>query len=279
MARNYVWFGTEQYMAWIPAPTINMGLGSTAWRSVGNYLSGGAVQRQSTAAARAYTMAWSTASQAELYPILAFLDNSYGAGPFYFCDPFAMRANVLPQWLAAPAAMGMDGPTFGGNLPYLAVNTGLSTAGYPTRSVQVEVNSATTYKTFKVAVPPEHTLHIGAHGTRTGTAAVRVVNSISGVGSNLTMLDTVTSTRTNATFSGGAIYNITLSGTGVLTLAGLIAQILPVGEVPEIGPWLPGRGHSGLRLSNDPMVTGYSAAIEHASVGLSAEFIETGAWE
>lgn len=279
MARKEVWFGTAESMSWIPAPSVNMGLGSTAWRTVGNYINGGAVQRQSTAASRAYSMSWAAHSQADIYPVLAYLEGNYGAGPLFFCDPFAMTTNALPQWLAAPYMMAQEAPNFGGTRPYVLSNTGPSTANYPSRSLQLEVVTTTTYKSFRVPVPPGYTLHIGAHGNRTGTAAVRVVNAISGVGSNLTMMDTITSTRTNASFTGGAHYLVTVAGAGVLTLTGLIAQILPDGETPEIGPWLPGRGNSGLRLSGDPMVTGYSAAITHASVGLSAEFVETGAWE
>ena len=48
--------------------------------------------------------------------------------------------------------------------------------------------------------------------------------------------------------------------------------------VPD-GAWTPGRGNTGVRLMSDPTVTGYSAALTNASIGVTVDLSETGAWE
>jgi len=93
------------------------------------------------------------------------------------------------------------------------------------------------------------------------------------------MLSTSDSQRTNVSVSGPSTLSVSVAGTNDVQVNGLIAQILPNGETPEPGGFISGQGHSGLRLNSDPMITQYSANIPNAQIGVSAEFIETGAWE
>ena len=93
------------------------------------------------------------------------------------------------------------------------------------------------------------------------------------------MLPTSNVQRVNTKVQGGQNLTISTTGDGSVQLNGLIAQILPEGETPEPGGFVSGQGHSGLRLNSDPMVTQYSVSIPNAQIGMSADFIETGAWE
>lgn len=277
MGTKKMYFGTAQHMMWIPCPAINAGLGAKRWRSVSNFLNGGAMTRASTTAHKEYSFSWSPMSQDSAYEILDYLDGLYSDELFYFYDPFALGKNILPTWLASPNLGLEDAPTMiTGKKP--TPSTTLTTEwGYPPTSAQYDVTSldAANIKNYWFPVPPGYTAHIGAHGTSSGTAKLTVLTESGST--PLTLLSTDTPTRTNFSTSGD--FNMFLTGVGTIDLAGIMVQMLPTGQVPEAGKFISGRGHSGVRLSSDPAVTGYSAALSNASVGITAEFIETGAWE
>ena len=93
------------------------------------------------------------------------------------------------------------------------------------------------------------------------------------------MLSTSDSQRTNVSVDGPSTLSVSIVGTNDVQVNGMIAQVLPRGETPEPGGFISGQGHSGLRLNGDPLVTQYSVSLPNAQIGVSAEFIETGAWE
>ena len=93
------------------------------------------------------------------------------------------------------------------------------------------------------------------------------------------MLSVSDSQRTNVSVDGPSTFSVSVSGTNDVQVNGMIAQVLPNGQKPEPGGFISGQGHSGLRLKGDPLVTQYSVSIPNAQIGVSAEFIETGAWE
>lgn len=94
----------------------------------------------------------------------------------------------------------------------------------------------------------------------------------------VSMLPVTTSTRTNLAITGASGVTIKASGTGVLTLAGLIAQIRPDGHDVPLGPFISGQGHSGVRFESTSL-TGYSAPEALDLQGATATLRETGAWE
>lgn len=269
-----MWFGTVERMTWIPCPAINAGLGSSRWLATGGFLNGGAYQRQSTIGAKTYSFSWNPQQAENLYELEGYFDGIHGQGPIYFVDPFAAKSNVLPSWLAAPGTMAGNAPSFGGTQRVTRILTGTNPLGYPAQSGQVTVGAAFgPYKSYTVPVPPGYSLHLGVHGSYTGTARVTVN------GTTLPVLPISSVQRTNTILPGGVFHNISVAGEGMLTLAGIIGQILPDGTTPEPGGFIPGQGNSGVRLSGNPTVTGYSAALANASIGMTAEFVETGAWE
>lgn len=175
MAKRKLYFGTRERMTWIPCPAINAGLGSSRWLATGGFLNGGAYQRQSTIGAKTYSFAWNPQEAENLYELDGYFDGIHGQGPFYFVDPFAADSNMLPSFLASPSTMAGDAPNFGGTQRVSRVLTGTNPLGYPAQSGQVTVGAAFgPYKFYVLPVPPDHKLHLGVHGSASGTAAVQI---------------------------------------------------------------------------------------------------------
>ena len=182
MAKRKLYFGTRERMTWIPCPAINAGLGSSRWLATGGFLNGGAFQRQSTIGAKTYSFAWNPQEAENLYELDGYFDGIHGQGPFYFVDPFAAKSNILPSFLASPSTMAGDAPNFGGTQRVSRVLTGTNPLGYPAQSGQVTVGAAFgPYKFYVLPVPPDHELHLGVHGSASGTAAVQIGALGSGV--------------------------------------------------------------------------------------------------
>lgn len=272
MTSKRMYFGTKERMTWIPCPSINAGLSASRWGTTTEYLNGGAGSRVSTASHRDYSFSWSPTSQESLYSVLDYFDGTYGDAPYYFIDPFAQATNVLPSWLAAPRIAAKDGPSLLVDERPDSVIAMPNTLGYPTKSAVYNLTYLVTARTFDFPVPPGYTFHFGVKGSGTGDATV-TLNGVP-VTPGLTISDSRFSASTTAPWA-----RISVSGVGLLHLTALQAVVLPTGETPSTGGFVSGRGNSGVSLKNpSPVITGYSAALEHASVGASVELIETGGW-
>ncbi len=274
--QRQMFFGTADRMTWIPAPLASPQITSTFWRDSANYLNGGAYIRHSATSHKVFSYSWGTSSMEDLAELQAYFDGAYGDPPFYFLDPLAARSNCLPLWIAAPALGLEDAPVLAEGLTPTSTGLVPNTNHYPFRGATYSLNVGTDHPVYvaSIPVPAGYTLWVGVHGAATGDAHVNVGST------PCSLLDTSDAQRTDTAVDGdGGLIDLTLSGNGYLTIYGMIAQVLPVGESPSIGGFVPGRGHSGVRLSNDPQVTEYSAAIPGAQVAMTAEFTETGAWE
>lgn len=84
-------------------------------------------------------------------------------------------------------------------------------------------------------------------------------------------------TRTNMSFFGPGFARLR-APQGNFVVQGIVAQILPNGQQPAKGPFIPGMGHTGLELKDNPSITQYSANIPNAQIGVAASFVETEAW-
>lgn len=272
-----MWFGTDQKMSWIKPPATGIGMSDNMWFSSSTYLNGGAAQRQSSGSHREYTMSWGPASREALSPILAYLSGAYGNGMFYFVDPIAAKVNMMPSWLSIPWLATQDAPSFiVDERPTLVTGT----AGdyeYPTQSAYYNVDPSDRLRTFRFPVPPDYTLHFGAHGSVSGSGAL-VLTPDNDDPIDVEMLDSFGSVLTNTQIDGPCFVDISLGGTGTVVLNALIARVLPNGQSSPQGVFVPGLGNSGVKLSGPPQTTGYSAAIERASIGVTASFIEVGGW-
>ena len=271
MGDKKIWFGTTERMAWIPAPAPGVDRSVVKWRGAQQFLNGGQWRRESATGARQHQLTWPVMSGADVRSITAILEGTWGKGPFYYVDPFAQSANALPQWLAAPWLACDDAPTLYGTAKPTQATTPANTYGYPSYGATYAVNG--TGKTFRFPVPPNMTAYFGWHGDATGTAVMQANST------TVAALTTTTSTLTNFTLAGGTSggwVTIGLSGVGTVTIYGMH---LSYGTAAPTGNWVKGEGNTGLRLDGDPTITGYSIAGTLDRQGLSANFVETEAWE
>ena len=264
--RKKVWFGTAGDMRWVPAPLANYQGASVRWREVDQYLNGGAAVRQSVASHQELSLSWAVQSTENLAPVVALL---HSPGPFYYVDPIAARANIVPSYWASPEVWLHDGPPLISRVTPTKV-AGTSTNGYPATSVKYSVTKATDTN-LRIPVPEGHTLHLGVHGT----GGTYKLNTRTAKGP----LTAASSTRTNLTINGPVIANLKVAAAvSDAVITGIVAQVLPTGETPQPGGFLPGRGTTELALSGDPSITSYSVGIPNAQQGIAADFVEVGAW-
>lgn len=270
MSDKTVWFGTKERMAWVPAPMPGVDRSLRKWRATGQYLNGGYYQRESATGARAPALVWPPMSAEKVRKVRAFLEGTYGAGPFYYSDPFAEPVNVAPQWLATPWLACADAPSLRGTVRPTKVSTPANAYEYPSFGAQYTVGGLGE-REVSLPIPPGFTAYVGVHGAASGTGAVKVN------GTNATLLAVTTSTLTNITVAGSGWVTLQLDGTGTVTLYGIVVRLLPTGSAAPTGVFVPGDGHSGLRLESDPQITGYSSALDQQAI--TANFVEAEAWE
>lgn len=279
---SQVWFGTENRMSWIPAPAANPGVSRNLakWRGSQQYLNGGQWRRESATGSRQVQMTWPVMTGANVRKITTYLEGTYGPGPFYYSDPFAESANVLPQWLAAPYLACNDGPRLYGINPPIQVNTAANIYGHPSFGAQYQFLGAVTGTLFSFPVPPNTVVNFGWKGAVTGAALLKALGgtTITAPTTTVTPTAVTSATLTSYTFTAAATggwLNIQLSATGAGTLTAY-SMHLGFGAAPT-GDFIKGEGFSALSLDGDPSITGYSSGgLDRQAV--SANFVETGAW-
>jgi hypothetical protein len=283
MARKLFYFGTAEQMSWVPCPNSGMIANNVKWRAGGTLLSGGGWGRSSSTGHMEYNMAWPVMSHEDAASLTDYFNGVYGEPPFYFLDPMIINRNILPSWLASPQLQALDAPTmYPGITPTLGPWSTVSN-GYPTRSAQYTLGVNQTGTAFSFPVPPGYTLRFGWHGTATGTAKIRLIGGSASVDTT-PISATGSTTRVNsvmtrdATF--GVVYLQIIGGAsgGTLDLRGMTAVVLPTADASPTGNFISGQGNLGVRLRDEPQITAYSTAIPNANVGVTANFIETGAW-
>jgi hypothetical protein len=282
MSELNMWFGTRDYMQWVPCPLVDADMSKTGWQTEALYLNGGARVHRSSTAHKEYNLSWGLQSRDNIRLVTDYADGIYGDGPIYFIDPFAADRNVLPQYWAAPMLAGDDAPLLHGTVTPSLTATDTNSLGYPIKSATYSTNSSYVRPQLFIPIPPNMTFWIGAHGTATGSSVVKVTPTVgvTGLGTpvSLTLLAVNTITRVDTSFDGASYSGvlIELNGTGTITLAGLIGQILPTGTTPSTGGFISGQGHSGCQFAEQPKLQNYSSAMD--KVALTARLVETQAW-
>lgn len=287
----YMWFGTRSFMQWVNCPAVNVDASKQAWNTQTNYLNGGAYVRSSVNAHKEYSLAWNLTTRTEVRKITDYADGIYGQEPIYWADPFTVDTNMLPQGWAAPFVSGQDGIILDGTSTRPAtVGTNPNSLGYPTKSAQYTLATVAgvTRPSVWIPIPPGYDAWVGAHGTAVSTVGPQApgisVVPTTGPGTTGTatypaLLSVTSTTRVNASYSSSAGYDgilVSLGGNGVVTLSGIIVQLLPTGAVPATGGFISGQGHSGCSFASQPVLTQYSAVMD--KVGLTAKLIETNQW-
>lgn len=288
-----IWFGTPDYMRWVPAPSVGMGATATGWSNRMDFLDGGASVRRSNTSARNFDMAWNLQKQDDILPILDFARGVYGDKGIYWSDPFNFGRNSLPSVWATPYLSAQGGQNLAGvnaAKPSL-IATSANTFGLPVRSAVYTLVAGTTNTAQAwVPVPPGYTAWIGWRGTKTGTASVGF--GFTSQGNSRATLTAVSPTTVTAAGHGlTAILTqiegdaadpsqtgvaVGLIGVGVVQVTTITVTLIPNGQVPHFEGYVAGSGHSQLAFEAEPMLTNYNAAMDR--VGVSARLVEVGQW-
>lgn len=278
MAARSMYFGTRDKMMWIPCPSVGMPRSINRWSEDNPLLNGGTSIRASATGRRIYEMNWPRTSGANLQAIHAYCSGVYGNPPLYFLDPSAMDRNLAPAWLSHAATACDDGPNLAGKTATkpASVTTATNTQDYPLKSAQYTLSGTETPLKLWFPVPAGYTLHIGAHGTTTETAAV-MVKPDGASATSLTLLPHNDTVRTNYTQDGPGGAEIYVAGAGVLTLSSVIVQVLPTGRSVAPGGWIWGLGNSGCVAPELPEDIPYSAVLQLDRVAVT--LVEVGAWQ
>lgn len=209
---------------------------------------------------------------------------------------FRFRKAVVAVADTETAALSAVEPYFDGNTPDTQdrvhfwedeINNSISVEmpsfsaiGAPSRGIRYTSDAYTHFKKHWIPVPDGYTLHIGAIHTADSGCGIEVVTE---TGERAVLPhDTdpyphlIPATAIN-NCNGGA--TVSLFGTGDVVIQGIMAQVLPDGEVPQTDRFISGQGHSGCRFSGDIVDTGYSAPSALDYSALSFTLRETGSWE
>lgn len=286
MSDNRMWFGNRNYMQWIACPEAGADYGLVGSQQSSEYLNGGSFQRNSMNKTKTHNLTWALHDRDSVRSVTDYAEGVFGKGAIYWGDPFTMDKNMLTQSFATPSLGGYDAPVLSGSevRPQL-IATPFNVLGYPTESAIYALN-ATTDVPLKhwIPIPPGYTAWIGVHG-QAGTGGKVLVTPTKGyvataTAIEATILGVTDTTRVIDTVDWDANTNgveLSLGGTGTITLSGIMVQVLPTGRTPAVGGYISGQGHSGCDWSTLPAREMYSAAMD--LVGLSASFVETEQWK
>lgn len=300
MTAGDLWFGnTEQFTPIFAPPTINV-------ESAGYYEStggenGGRWSARSYSAAKRLELVYPWTPAEELTSAERFLDyrsGERGAGLLWMPNPDAYDRNLFEPRFASPRLVELDAPNIYTTTPSWGA-TGANSYDQPARKGTWAVTTAanatpltdTTIPYTIIPIPPTYTLHIGATGAATGTAVVRVESWVNGAAAagataSLTLLAETSSTRMNATVSGGTyayakvFLSRTSSAASTITPISMMAQLHLTGVTPTLtGLHQRGRGWGGLDFADEVVpVELQDASTGRHYQGLTVKFDEVGPW-
>jgi hypothetical protein len=286
-----MWFGTTSHMQWVPCPLIDSAVTRNRYVERMQFENGGGDVARSNGYQMEYNLTF-TGLAHELEGIDAFnkfASGFYGSGFIYMAHPAAYETNLFSAAWATP---GLIEQGWVNNFDTTATfsNTASNSYNLPPRSavIPVTVSSGGFYKKFIIPIPPTHTLHLGATGSATGSAVVRVrpiTTSYSyGSTTDLTLISTSSSTRMNASFAGSSYVAVevyitrTSSATSTITLTSLMARLYKTGITPNLtGNHYQGEGSTGLMFADDAIVENYSYMFPPRK-GISTTLVEVEAW-
>lgn len=253
-------------MGWVPAPLANYPASTNRWRNVVTFLNGGGEVLQSGSSRREFDWVWGVQSAEALHPVLDTLARNE---LIYTLDPIAMKNNVVPSYWAAPTH---DSPSLLRDVKHTLVDPIVSLRGYDAPGLRYVTGGVKETK-LKIPVPAGHTLRLGVHGTGAhGWSFAENPNVVANT------LSVGTATLTNLAITGPTMATLRTPN-GTVRIHGIVAQVLPTGSTFRSGRFIPGMGFTGLKLKNDPQITSYSSEIPNAQIGVSASFMEVGAWQ
>ena len=254
-----MWFGTKEYARWVKVPSPSPQYARAGHSDRIDYMNGGSVARVSSTGSGERTLAWNVLTPEQKNAITEYASGMHG-DLVYWVDPVNARLNMLsPHW-SAPGLTALDAPPLWtrGQRPQRVTNPNQS-FGYPRVAAQYTRVGGEVSRKFYVPIPPDHTALVGVHGSNgSGSLRMRYERVVAGsaTGSaDLTTLSVATDQRFSHEFpySPGATEGLHIflgSGSGSITLAGIMVQVVPTVEadVTQRGGFIHGDGVSGGRI-------------------------------
>lgn len=298
LKRCGLWFGTQNYMRWLPTPNSGADSSPTGWQEEGTLANGGGYSFSSHGSHKRFTYEWPTSSARETAQLMkSFADGSYGRGLLYFISPLIYDTNILPARVASPSmASGLEGGSLVYGVEPSITSVGVGKNLYPIYATSYNlqdyhVGFREEYGAVFLPIPEGYTLHLGAAYTRTGGGGVFVSPQTSpgvvGATVRLAELNPEGNYVVQNTFSGVAGVWLwvgkTSAGAASVTLRGMTGRLIRSDARPfdieklRQGPWIGGQGHSGCEFLGKPTYVEYTG-VNDGQVGFSASFIETGSW-
>lgn len=279
MAKRKLYFGSTEHAQFAPSPKSGMRRTKNR-RSEEIPLDGGGFYVDSSAQYwNGYEMEFPLGSGRGYDGIEVFdrfLSGEFSADPYVrFIDLMHEDENLLTEVWAAPGLSERGWEPIHDTIPTFSA-TGANAYGKPPRKATYPVTLAAAgvptraNSVFTLIIPPTHKIALGASGTSTGTAVVRVqpinLDGTLAAPVDLTLLADATAPALGSTFSGATYKALriyitrTSSADSTLTLAALWAQCVLIAVTPTIARHIPGKGHSGLKFRGGSHVEDYYMA-------------------
>lgn len=295
--RSKLWFGTEQFMQFVPTPNQGADVSPSGWEAGGDLLNGGHSQLNSFGSHKSYIFEWPESSSRNAAQMMkSYSDGTYGRGLIYFLDPLIYDTNVFPAMWASPSmGIGYEGAS----LVYGLDPISLPTSGWNANLLPVEsayydlTNIGAGWRGKEDAVfipiPAGHTLHLGAifSASVTGGVFYRTQSSGGGLGAEQALTavspaatDLVNESITSSSAGVWVWVGKTAADSSSVTLTAMTARITSDARPkPNIGmgPWIGGQGHSGCRFVGKPTYID-NTGVNGGQVGYAASFVEVGSW-
>lgn len=287
-----VYFGNATKQLWIPAPQSGLAAATTGFVTQNQLLSGRASVRRSRASHREFSASWvgslnSSTQEDSLHTIKDFADGIYGDGPFYWLDPYAVDTNLLPPHWAAPMLSVADWPSISSIGTAALVDTDSNTKNYPHQSLQLTMPAtiAESSAYARIIIPEGYRMHFGWHGVQTSGDATVILrcydrDTLAPTDVTADPIAVTSGTRTNKSVAGTSYSMVDIlienpsASESVISIAGMIAQVLPDTDYVGQGDFISGRGTSGLEFFELPQIEYYSARVNDGQVGMSAVLTE-----
>ncbi|WP_406245802.1 hypothetical protein ACI7YT_12230 [Microbacterium sp. M] len=285
-----VWMGVRGAEQWIKAPAPRTPFQAVGWSETTQGRNGRTTGRRSRVTHMEYELSWPTVPTEIARKLTDMYYGVDGDGLIYWLDP--MLKNVLPAHWSFPGLGCTDGPPIYGKIRPEAVATTANAKGLPHVSAKFTAISGYTPPRCYIPIPPGHAAHIGVHqGTAgaTDSIVIAIPQSASGNTGTISRLPGIapsSSTRFTTVIPrsgsmtgidirlapGETIGGVTLPSTG--TIAGIMVEVLPIGQSPVGQGFIRGGGNSGCQMFDPPTETPISAYRNRMSV--SAKLTEVG---
>lgn len=273
-----VWIGTRGHEQWIKAPAPRTAFQPVGWSSTTQGRNGRVTGRRSRGTHMEYDLNWPTVPADTARKITDMYYGLQGDGLIHWLDP--MVTNALPAHWSFPGLGVSDGPILAGRLRPVAVATAANTKGLPSVSARYSLASGASAPSegCYIPIPPGYAAHIGIHSAGAASSASvvfaqpRAGEVITGEASVLPAIAATSSTRFNTVIAhsgsmtgitlhvqpGATVASTTLPGSG--DIAGMMVEILPVGQSPVGQGFVMGEGNSGCRMFEAPTLVALHAA-------------------